>query len=89
MNERYSNQPTRLHCNETPFDLPIKLKEQLATKMVQMDWNRYPDFYNTELTKIVAQNIGFRSENILLGNGSSQLIQQIVNGAATFFLALS
>ena len=69
----------RLHCNETPFDLPEALKQQLTAKMASLAWNQYPDFHNTELKALIAQQANVSSENILLGNGSSQLIQQIVS----------
>lgn len=69
----------RLHCNETPFDLPEALKQQLTAKMASLSWNQYPDFHNTALKALIAQQANVTPENILLGNGSSQLIQQIVS----------
>lgn len=84
LTEKYSSEPIRLHCNETPFDLPEELKQQLTLKMAEMAWNRYPDFHNTELTALIAEKAGVQFENILLGNGSSQLIQQIVNCCSKF-----
>lgn len=48
----------RLNCNEMPFDVPTELKQQLAAKMVDLAWNRYPDFYNTELTELLARHVG-------------------------------
>ncbi|MCU0339741.1 MAG: histidinol-phosphate aminotransferase family protein [Spirosomaceae bacterium] len=82
--ERHASQPTRLHCNESPFDLPLALKQQITAKMADLAWNRYPDFYNTQLTALVAQHAQVQPENVLLGNGSSQLIQQVVGGCAKF-----
>ncbi|AEI49215.1 pyridoxal phosphate-dependent aminotransferase [Runella slithyformis] len=87
LQERQSDLPTRLHCNETAFDLPHALKQELALKMADLAWNRYPDFYNTELTALMAQHVGVLPENILLGNGSSQLIQQIFSCCAKFLSA--
>lgn len=84
LTDRFPNEPIRLHCNETPFDLPEELKQQLTLKMADMAWNRYPDFHNTELTTLIAKKAGVQLENILLGNGSSQLIQQIVNCCSKF-----
>lgn len=78
------NELIRLHCNEMPFDLPRELKQKLATKMADLAWNRYPDFYNTELTTLIATHAGVCPENVLLGNGSSQLIQQLVNCFSKF-----
>lgn len=84
LTDKYPNEPIRLHCNETPFELPEELKQQLTLKMADMAWNRYPDFHNIELTTLIAENVGVKFENILLGNGSSQLIQQIVNCCSKF-----
>lgn len=83
-NERHQNEAIRLHCNETPFDLPQELKQQLATKMIDLSWNCYPDFYNAKLTALIAQQAGVQPENVVLGNGSSSLIQQVVNCCAKF-----
>lgn len=74
----------RLQCNETPFDLPQALKLELAAKIADLAWNRYPDFYNTELTALLATQVGVRPENVLVGNGSSALIQQIFNCCSSF-----
>lgn len=78
------NKAMRLHCNETPFDIPQNLKQQLINKMTDLSWNHYPDFHQTHLHTLVAQEAGVSSENILLGNGSSQLIQQIVSCFSKF-----
>lgn len=74
----------KLNCNESPFDIPQALKQEITNKMVELSWNRYPDFQQTELTTLLANSVNLKSENILLGNGSSQLIQQIVNAASKF-----
>lgn len=74
----------KLNCNESPFDIPQELKQEITNKMVELDWNRYPDLQQTELTTILANSVNLKSENILLGNGSSQLIQQIVNAVSKF-----
>lgn len=79
-----SQEAIRLHCNETPFDIPQNLKQQLVDKMADLAWNRYPEFNQTQLNALVAKEAGLMSENILLGNGSSQLIQQIVNCCSKF-----
>ena len=83
-NEGSNHHPIRLHCNETPFDLPEELKQQLATQMAELAWNRYPDFHNTELTALIADHAGVLPQNVILGNGSSQLIQQIFSCCAKF-----
>jgi histidinol-phosphate aminotransferase len=77
--------PLRLDRNEMPFDIPRDLKEQLMAKLIDIPLNRYPDFYNSELTQLIAKSIGVEAENIVLGNGSSQLIQQLVGCLAKVF----
>ncbi|RFS14958.1 histidinol-phosphate transaminase [Emticicia sp. C21] len=79
-----SNEVMRLHCNETAFDIPQNLKQQLVNKMLNVAWNRYPDFHQTQLHALIAKEAGVATENIVLGNGSSQLIQQIVNCCSKF-----
>jgi len=51
----------------------------LTANMASLSWNQYPDFHNTALKALIAQQANVTPENILLGNGSSQLIQQIVS----------
>lgn len=78
------NEVMRLHCNETAFDIPQNLKQQLVHKMLNVAWNRYPDFHQTQLHTLTAKEAGVSTENIVLGNGSSQLIQQIINCCSKF-----
>lgn len=78
------NEGMRLHCNETAFDIPQNLKQQLVNKMMNVAWNRYPDFHQTQLHTLIAKEAGVSPENIVLGNGSSQLIQQIINCCSKF-----
>ncbi|GAB3521591.1 pyridoxal phosphate-dependent aminotransferase [Emticicia fontis] len=82
--ELEQNEVMRLHCNETAFDIPQNLKQQLVNKMVNVSWNRYPDFHQTKLHTLVANQAGLTPENIILGNGSSQLIQQMINCCSKF-----
>jgi histidinol-phosphate aminotransferase len=78
------NEVMRLHCNEMAFDIPQNLKQQLFNKMLNVTWNRYPDFHQTQLRTLIAKEAGLSAENIVLGNGSSQLIQQMVSCCSKF-----
>jgi len=78
------NNVIRLHCNETPFDIPQEIKLKIATKMADLAWNQYPDFHQTKLSSLIAEKANLSAENILLGNGSSQLIQQVVGCFSKF-----
>lgn len=65
---------TKLNQNESPFDVPAHLKRKLAGEIVNRAWNRYPDFESTALREALAAAYQFRSENILAGNGSNELL---------------
>ncbi|HEV7239627.1 MAG TPA: aminotransferase class I/II-fold pyridoxal phosphate-dependent enzyme [Thermoanaerobaculia bacterium] len=62
----------KLNQNESPFDFPLKA-EALA-RIANRPWNRYPDFESTTLRTALAKAYGFEPENILVGNGSNELL---------------
>jgi len=62
----------KLNQNESPFDFPLKA-EALA-RVANRPWNRYPDFESTALRTALAKAYGFEPENILVGNGSNELL---------------
>ncbi|NPB05045.1 MAG: histidinol-phosphate transaminase [Aquificae bacterium] len=64
----------RLSSNELPYDLPRWLKERIKKELAQIPFNRYPDPYATELREVLAELWGVKPENLLLGNGSDELI---------------
>jgi histidinol-phosphate aminotransferase len=64
----------KLNQNESPFDFPRALKEQALARVVERAWNRYPDFEATELRNAVARFEGMTADNILVGNGSNELL---------------
>lgn len=62
----------KLNQNESPFDFPLKA-EALA-RVANRPWNRYPDFESIALRTALAKAYGFEAENILVGNGSNELL---------------
>ena len=62
----------KLNQNESPFDFP--LKEEALARVAQRAWNRYPDFESTMLRSALANAYGYAAENILVGNGSNELL---------------
>jgi histidinol-phosphate aminotransferase len=77
----------RLDTNESPYDLPIELKQELAQMWVQaIESNRYPDGshhhlkmaiadYATESARLPAQ---ISPDRICVGNGSDELLRSIL-----------
>lgn len=68
----------KLDAQENPYLLPLKLRNKILKAIKPVLLNRYPDPGAKELKKIIAEQIGVRIENLMLGNGSDELIQAII-----------
>ena len=66
----------KLNQNESPFDFPLKA-EALA-RVVERAWNLYPDFESLTLRNALAKGYGFDADEILVGNGSNELLAAAV-----------
>lgn len=64
----------KLNQNESPFDFPAELKEQVLERVAKRSWNIYPDFESISLRGAIANAYGFTPDNILAGNGSNELL---------------
>ena len=62
----------KLNQNESPYDFPFK--EQALARIAGRPWNRYPDFESTTLRTAIANAYGYEAANILVGNGSNELL---------------
>ena len=70
----------KLDANESPFDLPEKIRQKVVDFFLKgPELNLYPDTESTELRKILASYWKVDSDNIVVGTGSDQLIQVIIN----------
>ncbi len=65
----------KLSSNENPFDLPDWLKDRISEEVKKIHFQRYPDPTSSELKEVIADFYGVKPENIVLGNGSDELIQ--------------
>ena len=64
----------KLDQNEVPWDLPRRLKEQVADHLLAVDWARYPDFHADALRQDLGRLHGHPWEGVLVGNGSNELL---------------
>jgi histidinol-phosphate aminotransferase len=64
----------KLNQNESPFDLPAEIKQEVLARVAGRPWNRYPDFEAIELRSAIANAFALNAENILAGNGSNELL---------------
>lgn len=68
----------KLDQNESPWDWPDSVKDIVLSKLKQRSWNRYPTPFADDLAARIAEKLGVRSKNILLGPGSNYLIGLIL-----------
>ncbi len=70
--------PVRLDGNESPYDLPSENKTALCKRLAEISVNRYPDFSVDRVIQSLSRLTGVPSDGILLGNGSDEIIQMII-----------
>lgn len=70
----------KLDANESPFELPMSVRKKLADIIMEGPaLNLYPDTDSIELRKTLSSYWGVDMEGIVVGTGSDQLIQVLVN----------
>jgi histidinol-phosphate aminotransferase len=63
----------KLNQNESPYDLPEPLKEELLDVFAEVEFNRYPTEQPTRLRRALAEYNDVEPESIIVGNGSNEL----------------
>jgi histidinol-phosphate aminotransferase len=63
----------KLNQNESPYDLPDDLKDELAERFREVAFNRYPSEQPDRLRRALAGYTGHDEDGILIGNGSNEL----------------
>jgi len=74
-----TNTLVKLNQNESPFDIPADIKQEIFRKILRLSWNRYPPFSADSLIHKLAAHTGHDPEGIAAGNGSNELIQCIIH----------
>jgi histidinol-phosphate/aromatic aminotransferase/cobyric acid decarboxylase-like protein len=70
--------PVKINQNENPWDLPEAAKRRVVEKALARPWSRYPELDPKELLEALARHSGWRSDGILLGNGSNEAIEALL-----------
>jgi histidinol-phosphate aminotransferase len=68
----------KLDAMENPFPLPIAMRREIGAVVRDTRINLYPDPSAKKLKKAVASMWGMRTEQMILGNGSDELIQAVI-----------
>ncbi len=70
--------------NESPFDLPDKIKSEFKKEFEKRDINRYPEIYSEELHQTIADYLSrelkkeVSIEEVAAGNGSDELLDMLI-----------
>ena len=75
---RHFEAKIKINQNENPYEMPAPIKAAVEKAMARKLWSRYPAFFPEELAKRLAAFSGWKSEGILVGNGSNELIQALL-----------
>jgi histidinol-phosphate aminotransferase len=65
----------KMDAMESPFTMPLFLKEALSHEMKNVSLNRYPEPGAPAIRKRFAEHYGVDADMIMIGNGSDELIQ--------------
>ena len=74
---------TKLDAMENPYQLPAQLREKIAQAVANAEINRYPDAAAHGLKQRIKAVSGLAAEmDVLLGNGSDEIIQLLALAVA-------
>ncbi len=71
----------KLNQNESPWDWPQPLKEEVLQRLGQATWNRYPQLVPQELKEKLAASLSLSSQQLVLGKGSNEVLQAVLRVA--------
>src|SRR4051812_8765459 len=68
----------KLDAMENPYRLPPEMRTELGSVLAEAEINRYPDPTGRHLRNLLAEKMGIpEGMEVLLGNGSDDLIQML------------
>ncbi|HEY7678695.1 MAG TPA: histidinol-phosphate transaminase [Candidatus Methylomirabilis sp.] len=74
--------PVKLDANENPFEPSPTLEAAIGEALRGLSIHRYPDPEAQALRDLLARRLGVPAEQLLLGNGSDELIQMLLMAVA-------
>jgi histidinol-phosphate aminotransferase len=68
----------KLNANESPYDIPLEIKEKIWSRVKKEKFNYYYDPSCDELREYLAEYTGVKPEQIFVGSGSDEIISDLV-----------
>lgn len=67
----------KLNANECNMNLPPMVEERVMSRLERLAFNRYPNIETESLAEQLARAYHVQRENILLANGSSEILEKL------------
>lgn len=67
----------KVNANECNLNLPPLVEERVLTRLSRIAFNRYPNYEYDSLREQIAQNFSVDKGQILIGSGSSEIIEKV------------
>ena len=67
----------QINANECNMPMPPLVEERVLTRLSRVAFNRYPNEQYADLADQIAKNFGVAPEQVLLGSGSSEIIEKL------------
>jgi len=68
----------KLNANENPYELPDGIIDEILIAAKNMKYSLYPNANATELSSVLSESFGLSLDNIIIGNGSDELIEYLI-----------
>ena len=67
----------KVNANESNMNLPPIIEDRLMARLASVAFNRYPNEQVELLAEQIADNFRLDKENILIANGSSEILEKL------------
>lgn len=67
----------KINANESTMNLPPLVEERILNRLAFVSFNRYPNEEYQNLVEQITKNFSVSNEQILLGGGSSEIIEKV------------
>ncbi len=72
-----------MDANESPYDLPEKIKEKTFARLRRTPYNRYPQADSRRLKGLLADYLKVGQERLIVGNGSDEIINYLISACVS------
>ncbi|MBE0448199.1 MAG: histidinol-phosphate transaminase [Actinobacteria bacterium] len=66
-----------LSANESPYNLPQSIIDEIKREFDRVAYNRYPDPLSLELRQLIGECYNLGADNVIVGNGGDEVIQNL------------